>query len=163
MQKKYYVLKLQNDDKIYIGTKEELKNLVSGENLESAEFICFEECNLTEHFWRYINIWGNSYEMKCDSAQVKQIIVKYEGKYLKCVKTSFKNLNVLSKEMEWKEVSSISESVIDVKKQGEDIVTSNLLYTVEEIYDNLDDAKTDICNNERISFMSFCDELFGDE
>ena len=80
--------------------------------LEKVDLICTSIILIGEHQWEHINSWGYSYEMKCDSAEVKRIVVKYDNQYLRCYKITFKNLYTEIVDGEWQKLNHFFSEII---------------------------------------------------
>ena len=134
--------------------------------LEPCTRIASSTLSLGEYSWEQINVWGFPYVMKCDSAEVKQLIVKYKRKYYRCVRAWFKNLCYESVSGKWNLMGDFylgPAYLFDVvDKPGEGRTMSNLLYVVEKVYDKLDDADDEILSAEHLNFKGFCDDIFAD-
>lgn len=134
--------------------------------LESCEYICSSKLTVGEKKWVHINTWGFPYLMKCDSALVSQVIVKYKKKYYRCVRAWFKNLCYESVSGKWDLLGTFFLGpgyLFDVTSIPNTPRTmNNLLYAVEEIYDSLKEADDTIRSVEHLNFKAFCDDIFGD-
>lgn len=69
--------------------------------LEPCTRVASSTLNLGEYSWEHTNVWGFPYFLKCDSVEVKQIIVKYKRKFYRCVRAWFKNLCYESVTRKW--------------------------------------------------------------
>jgi len=134
--------------------------------LERCTLVCSSTLSLGKGQWEQINVWGFPYITRWDSAEVKQIIVKYKRKYYRCERTWFRNLRYESVMGRWEPLGDFylgPGELFDVyRKKGEPRVVNNLLYVVEEIFDNLDDADNKILSEEHLDFKTFFDDIFGD-
>ena len=133
--------------------------------LEKVDLICTSIILIGEHQWEHINSWGYPYEMKCDSAEIKRIVVKYDNQYLRCYKITFKNLYTELVEGEWQRLNHFflgNHFLLDVQYPTDDDFTiTTFLYETEGIYDTLEEANA-IDKKDNIDFKFFCDEIFGD-
>lgn len=134
--------------------------------LEQCERVASSTLTLGEYFWEHINVWGFPYYMKCDSAEVKQILVEYKDKYYRCVRVWFKNLRYKSVSENWDLLGDFylgPAYLFDVKDEpGEGRTMNNLLYVAEEVYANLEEAEDKLLSEEHLIFKGFCDDIFGD-
>ena len=117
--------------------------------------------------WTHINIWGFPYEMKCDSGLIHQIIFKHDKKYYRCIRAWLKNLCYESVSGDWHRLTDGfwgNAAVLDVTftPDSTDFTFNNLLYVVEEIYDDLLAASDDITNIDKITMKGICEEIFAD-
>ena len=60
--------------------------------LESVTCLGTAETTLTDYTWEHLNTWDCPYDMKCSRAECTHIWVSYEGKYRRCVRVKFSNL-----------------------------------------------------------------------
>ena len=134
--------------------------------LEPCIRIASSTLTLGEYSWEHINVWGFPYIMKCDSAEVKQIIIKYKRKYYRCVRAWFKNLcfeSVIKKRTLLGDFYLGPAYLFDVKdKTDEGRTMNNLLYVAEEVYAKLEDAEDKLLSEEHLVFKGFCDDIFAD-
>ena len=134
--------------------------------LETCTRIASSTLNLGEYSWEHTNVWGFPYFMKCDSAEIKQILVEYKGKYYRCVRAWFKNLRYESVSGKWTLMGDFylgPAYLFDVvDKRGEGRIMNNLLYVAEEVYANLDEAEDKLLSEEHLVFKGFCDDIFAD-
>ena len=134
--------------------------------LEPSTFVCSSKLTLGKKEWEHINTWGFPYVMRCDSAEIKQIIVKYKRKYYRCHRTTFQNLRYESIMGRWSLMGdfylgpSYLFDVVDEK--GKPRKMTNLLYVVEEVYNTLEEADDKILSEEHLNFKTFLDDIFGD-
>jgi len=134
--------------------------------LEPCKFICSSVLTIGKKQWEHTNTWGCPYIMRCDSAEVKQIIVKYQRKYYRCHRTTFHNLRYESVMGRWSLMGDFYLGpcyLFDVsRRKGKPRTMNNLLYVVEEIYDTLEEAEDKILSEEHLDFKTFLDDIFGD-
>ena len=106
--------------------------------LEPCTRIASSSLSLGAYSWEHTNVWGFPYFMKCDSAEIKQIIIKYKRKYYRCVRAWFKNLRYESVSGKWTLMGDFylgPAYLFDVKDEpGEGRTMNNLLYVAEEVY-----------------------------
>lgn len=117
---------------------------------------------IKEHF----NCWECPYMMKYDSGLIHQIVIKYDGKYHRCVRAWLKNLCYESTVGEWNMLSSKFWGhgfLLDITGNKEkDFTFNNLLYVVEESYDKLSDAIDSLGKTDLFNFKAIYDEVFAD-
>ena len=134
--------------------------------LEQCRRVASSTLTLGEYSWEHINVWGFPYYMKCDSADVKQILVEYKGRYYRCVRAWFKNLCYESVSGNWSLLGDFylgPAYLFDVDdKKGVGRFMNNLLYIAEEVYVNLNEAEDKLLSEEHLIFKGFCDDIFGD-
>ena len=155
-------------ERYFSGDKTATHNIISTDIpvLEPCSFVASSLLSLGEYSWEHSNIWGFPYFMKCDSAEIKQIIVKYKQKYYRCVRAWFKNLCYKSIEEKWDLLGDFilgPDYLFDViDKTGEPRIMNNLLYVIEEVYSDLDEAEDKILSEESLVFDAICDDIFAD-
>ena len=134
--------------------------------LEPCSRIASSLLSLGSYAWEHTNVWGFPYMMKCDSAEIKQIIIKYKRKYYRCVRAWFKNLRYESVSGKWTLLGDFylgPAYLFDVKDDPvEGRTMNNLLYVAEEIYAKLEDAEDKMLSEEYLIFKGFCDDIFAD-
>lgn len=79
----------------YIAGEKKIKHTVAYREvpfLVPAKILCSEHSVITNHSWTHINTWQCPYYMKADRAESKHIWVSCYGRYIRCIKTKFINL-----------------------------------------------------------------------
>ena len=134
--------------------------------LEPCTRIASSSLSLGSYAWEHTNVWGFPYKMKCDKAEIKQIIIKYKRKYYRCVRAWFQNLCYESVSGKWTLMGDFylgPAYLFDVKDEpGEGRTMNNLLYVAEEVYAKLEDAEDKLLSEEHLVFKGFCDDIFAD-
>ena len=101
--------------------------------------------------------------MKFESAEVSQIIVRYDGRYHRCIRANFADLCYEGINGEWRPVGSVLFGNVSVIETNSDAGTfENLLYVEEDDSDTIEELKAKLTNPDRIVFDRVCDEVFGD-
>ncbi|MGM9632361.1 MAG: hypothetical protein ACI3XL_04640 [Eubacteriales bacterium] len=104
--------------------------------------------------------------MKYDSGLIHQIIIKYEGKYHRCVRAWMKNLCYESTVGEWEMLSGGFWGhgfLLDITGNKEkDFTFNNLLYVIEESYNKMSDAIDSLGKTDLFDFKAIYDEVFAD-
>lgn len=104
--------------------------------------------------------------MRCDSAEVTQILIKYKRQYYRCLRVCFTNLRYESVSGNWDLLGDFylgpayMFDVTDTDNEGRKM--SNLLFVTEEIYKTLDEADDKMLSEEHLNFKEFCNDVFGD-
>ena len=164
----------------YPETAAALRSYFKG-NTEATHSVAYSEMKIltpikiaSEHkiafdqkLWTHINIWGFPYEMKCDSGMTHQIVFKHKNKYYRCIRAWLKNLCYESVAGDWQQLTDGfwgNRSILDVAlvPDNTDFTFNNLLYVVEETYDDLQAAIDDIVLEGKINMKGICDEIFAD-
>ena len=134
--------------------------------LESCTLIASSLFSIGEYSWEHMNVWGFPYIMKCDSAEVKQIIIEYKEAYYRCVRVRCKNLCYQATSENWKLLGDFylgPAYLFDVKDApSEPRIMSNLLYVVEKAYNDLQEADDEMLSKEHLNLKGFCDDIFAD-
>lgn len=134
--------------------------------LEPCTRIASSSLNLGSYAWEHTNVWGFPYKMKCDKAEIKQIIIKYKRKYYRCVRAWFQNLCYESVSGKWTLMGDFylgPAYLFDVKDDPDKVRTmNNLLYVAEEVYAKLEDTEDKLLSEEHLVFKGFCDDIFAD-
>lgn len=117
--------------------------------------------------WTHTNIWGFPYNMKCDTAEIHQIIFKHEDTYFRCIRAWFKNLCYEGFNNNWNMLDDGfwgNGSVLDVsyEQDGTQFTFNNLLFVEEAHYRTLKAAVADMNDISKIEFKRICDEIFAD-
>ena len=123
------------------------------------------ELEFKEKTWEHTNIWGFPYQMKCEKGYVKQIIVKYEGKYCRCIRVWFLNLSYRHLADGWTGIDHFwgnKEIMLIYHLSSVEVKLNNILYIIDKKYDTLNEAIDSLTNPEELCFASFCEEVFGD-
>lgn len=134
--------------------------------LEPCTYIASSTITLGEYSWEHTNVWGYPYYMKCDSAEVKQILVRYKKKYYRCVRAWFQNLRYGVSTEKYSLLGDfylgLSELFDVTDKPDKGRTMSNRLYVVEEVCNKLEDANKKLLSAEHLEFKGFCDDIFAD-
>ena len=133
--------------------------------LKRIKVFASENLRFEDKTWEHFNIWGFTYKMRCDSGLAKQIIVKYEGKYCRCLRVWFKNLCYEDTSGAWSHVDSFwgnKELMMIYHYPSVDIKINNILYIVDKKYDTIEEARQSLSNVDELSFKYLCDEIFAD-
>lgn len=114
--------------------------------------------------WEHLNVWQWPYKMRFAGAEVTQIIVKYEGKYHRCIRAKMKNLCYESADKKYDRLDKMhwgNDFVLEVKFSGKSFTIENLLYVGEIVYASYKEAKADF-ESDNLIFDGICDEIFGE-
>lgn len=134
--------------------------------LEKCQLIRTSELKIEATEWEHINVWGFPYKMKCDSAEISQILVRSNEKYYRCIRPTFTGLRYEAITGQWGPLGDFylgpSYLFEVVGTSGKVKIMSHLLYTVEETYDSLQDVSEQAFDAEHLNFKPFCDDIFGD-
>ena len=121
---------------------------------------------LAERTWEHMNVWECPYNMRFDHAEVSQIVIRYDGRYCRCMKA-----NIMDLCLEWPEGNWIpagtsiwgNKCVLHntVLPDGH-IEFGNDLYILEESAPDKESLICELNDPEEIKFNGLCDEIFGD-
>lgn len=134
--------------------------------LEPVLFKSEMKSQVGETIKEHLNCWQWPYKMKYDSGLIHEIIVKYDGKYHRCVRAWLKNLCYESTVGEWEKLSSGFWGhgfLLDITgDEDKDFTFNNLLYVIEESYDKMSNAIDSLGKTELFAFKAIYDEVFAD-
>lgn len=104
--------------------------------------------------------------MKCDSAEISQILVRNNAKYYRCIRPTFTGLRYEAITGQWGPLGDFylgSSYLFEViGTSGKVKIMSHLLYTVEDTYNSLQDVSEQALDAGHLNFKPFCDDIFGD-
>ena len=137
--------------------------------LKPVEIIAEEILTFQAREWEYENIWNCIYVLKCDGGKFRQMVLRHENKYYRCVKALFKNLYYNDEDRKanmWLPLDGMfwgHPCMIKAEKLGDsDFELQCALYCTEQIYDNCKEALFDLGSIEKINWSSLCMDIFGD-
>lgn len=135
--------------------------------LTPEEVIEYEDYTFENVIWQHTNIWGCFYEMKADTVDISQIVVKQGNRYIRCIRPVFKDLMVripdtqIPELAEWKPVGDRFWGYPRMMaRQGR--YTYPRLYVLQEYYNDMAEAVTDLYDETKIDYAAVCEEIFGD-
>ena len=121
---------------------------------------------LPEKTWEHLNAWECPYKMRFASADVSQIIIRYEGQYHRCIRATITDLCYDSISGEWEKVGSAlwgNAFILETKSQPDGRVTfGNCLYVQEESDTKKEPLIQKLNDPNAVIFNRLCDEIFGD-
>ena len=130
-----------------------------------VKYVAFSNQTIENKSWDHRNTYGFLYHMKAEKIDVSQLVIKLGPKeFVRVARATFKNLvyendfgpHVLR--TYWGFPYMITNSA----DEDENVISSNQLYTIEQTYNNVDDALTDLYNPEKISFTEILNDIFAD-
>ena len=133
--------------------------------LTTVAWVSEAKLSIGATFWEHTNTWGFTYKMKCESALLSQIILKYERKYCRCLRVWFNNLCYADNRENWTPVTSWwghRDLMLNYHIPGGGFKLNNVLYLLDKQYDTLEEAVDSLTKPEELCFTSFCNEIFGD-
>ncbi len=134
--------------------------------LTPVDFRASSELSLGEREWEHINTWRCPYNMKFDKAEIKQIIVKHEGEYIRLIKATITNLCYENTVGDWCKIIDGfwgHSFLMDVTESPQgDVTITNILYVVESSSKLLREEKAKLTDEAQIIFDRICDEVFAD-
>lgn len=118
--------------------------------------------SLDRYEWVHKNDWALAENLKCDGVEASQIIVKYQGKYLRCIRARFKNLQYEFEEGVFFGIERMRDNnfVYNFTATDDDTFLKSKLYAEEIIYDKYKDAKADFESMD-LRFFEMCNDVFG--
>jgi len=122
------------------------------------------ETALTDHEWEHLNTWDCPYCMKCKSAESTHIWVSYHGKYHRCVRVKFTNLQYKNTVDEYVDFGGMCWGYPHMIEEDGD-VTYHRMYVIEKPFNNKEEALLDMENFKKspdIEFKYVLNDIFGD-
>ncbi|MBQ9270007.1 MAG: DNA (cytosine-5-)-methyltransferase [Oscillospiraceae bacterium] len=134
--------------------------------LEPVEVFESSELKLPEITWEHLNAWMWPYIMKFASAEIKQILIKYDGKYHRCIKAAITDLCYEGIRSTWVPVGSAywgNASILKTKRlAGGQQIFGNILYVQEDSSEDKEVLSRRMNDPEAVILGRLCDEIFGD-
>lgn len=133
--------------------------------LKPVRILASSKITLPEMTWEHQNIWNCPYKMKFDSAEVSQIVIRYEGKYHRCIKAKITGFCYAGIYDEWISVDTIfgNDCVINaVSHPSGKMIFENILYVQEEVSKGKESLMLKLNDPGKVIFKRICDEVFGD-
>ena len=135
--------------------------------VEDVELIAEYQVMLGRTAWEFSNVWYYTQYMEFDSAVVKTVLIKYEDRYFRVIKTSARGLRtspeVNRPKEQWIELSygfwghpGILSSVAD----GETYIVYSNLYMKEKEYATKEEALAKFRTDE-VCLDCLCEDVFG--
>ena len=112
----------------------------------------------------HTNTWDCIYKMRCEKAESTHIWVSCYGRYFRCIRTKFTNLEYKNTLKEYKSHEGWTWG-FPHQLEYEPPITENRLFVVEKIFRNKVETINDrnnLINNPDPKFGSVLDDLFGD-
>ena len=135
--------------------------------LTPEEVIDYEDFTFQNVIWQHTNIWGFIYELKADTIDVSQIVVKKDSHYIRCIRPVFENLAMRSSEspipqmLEWRPVGDMFWGYPHMMVlQGR--YTYPRLFINQKYYTDIQEAIHDLRDETKIDYSVVCEEIFGD-
>lgn len=132
--------------------------------LVPAKILGSETSELTNYAWDHTNTWDCIYKMRCEKAESTHIWVSCYGRYFRCIRTKFTNLEYKNTLKEYKSHEGWTWG-FPHQLEYEPPITENRLFVVEKIFRNKVETINDrnnLINNPDPKFGSVLDDLFGD-
>ena len=132
--------------------------------LVPAKVLAPETSILTNYAWEHLNTWRWPYMMKCDKVECTHIWFSCYGKYSRCIKAQFTNLQYGTESEEYKLLGGMIwgfPGIIAGKKGN----LYNTLFVEEKVFKNKSEAmkdKDEFVKKPAPIFTKFLDDIFGD-
>ena len=132
--------------------------------LVPAKVLATETSILTNYAWEHLNTWRWPYMMKCDKVECTHIWFSCYGKYSRCIKAQFTNLQYGTESEEYKLLGGMIwgfPGIIAGKKGN----LYNTLFVEEKVFKNKSEAmkdKDEFVKKPAPIFTKFLDDIFGD-
>ena len=134
--------------------------------LTTATWVSEAVLNIGDRTWEHINTWGFAYKIRCDSAFLTQVVLKYERKYCRCYRVWFTNLKYEEHIGKWAPILTWwghRDLMLNYHLlEGRGYKLNNVLYLLDKKYDTLEEAVDSLTNPNELCFTSFFGEIFGD-
>lgn len=134
--------------------------------LTKVQCISSSSLSLPDTKWDHKNIWGFPYAMRFEAAKIEQIVVWHNEKYIRCIQAWMRNLQCEFSNGEWHPMVDGfwgNRAVLNVSSQVDnDFVFNNILFVVEDEWDDLATAEQAIQRSDNIIFDHICEEIFAD-
>ena len=134
--------------------------------LEPVQYKRSATIRLPKTVQEHINVWGFPYNFRFDEALIRQIVIKYEDNYIRCLQVWLTNLEMEMTDNEWDEMTEGfwgNAILLEVdKRQNGSFIFSNLLYIEEERFDKMHDAFESIGKPELLKMKGIYDEVVAD-
>lgn len=116
--------------------------------------------------WEHLNVYECPYRMRFEAAEVFQIVICYEGRYHRCVKSRFQNLCYDGINDDWHPVGTMffgNGCVMRVCETAHQTrLVENILYVQEESAEDSEMLIQKLEIPAEVIFERICDEIFGD-
>ena len=116
--------------------------------------------------WEHLNVYESPYRMRFEAAEVFQIVICYEGRYHRCVKSRFQNLCYDGINDDWHPVGTMffgNGCVMRVCETAHQTrFVENILYVQEESAEDSEMLIQKLEIPAEVIFDRICDEIFGD-
>ena len=134
--------------------------------LTPVQRICSSELTLGEKEWEHINVWGFPYNMRFDRAEVKQLLIKYEGKFHRLLRATFSNLCYENAIGKWTPVIDHfwGHGCLLAVQESPDgsFMLNSLLYMDQDQFESASAADDLMLDPDKVFFDRICDEIFAD-
>lgn len=134
--------------------------------LEPVQFKRSAVIRLGKTEQEHINIWGFPYNFRFDEALIRQIVIKHEDKYIRCLQVWLTNLEMEMTDSDWESMTEGfwgNAILLEVdQRQNSSFIFSNLLYIEEERFDKMHDAFESIGKPELLKMKGIYDEIVAD-
>ena len=160
------------------GKEDATHDAAYGKRLLMKRVTCIAETELElkDYIWEHLNIWRWPCPLKASHILVKQCIIWDGERYIRCIKPTFAELcdESIREKGKWDSMHGIGFWGFPGMLREKETVHSCSLYIEEMFYDKesnrrkikryktAEEAIQDIGDAETVSFLSVCDEIFGD-
>lgn len=129
-----------------------------------AKVLATETSQLINHEWEHLNTWQWPYMMRCDKVECTHIWFSCYGKYSRCIRARFANLQYGTESEKHKPLGGMIWGYPGIIA-GEVGNLYNTLFVEEKVFKNKADAmkdREDFIKNPDPNFSKFLDDIFGD-
>ena len=134
--------------------------------IQPAEVLDSSKMQIGPYQWTHMNTWDCPYDLRFDSAIVSQLLLRYDGKVLRCIRARFSGLAYLAFADRWNPIGGTifgHPSVLSIQPKpdgGYDFGT--ILYMCEDSAESPAELWTRLNDSNALIFDSICEEVFGD-
>lgn len=153
----------------YFNGNKDAKHSVAYSEIPVLQPVLFKKSTgirLEKMVQEHINIWGFPYMFRFDEAHIRQIVIKHEDKYIRCMQVWLTNLEMDMMDNDWQEMTEGfggNDIILEVlQRENGSFVFSNLLYVEEERFDKMHDAFESLGKTELLKMKGIYDEIIAD-
>lgn len=153
----------------YFGGNKEAKHIMLYTATPVLEPVIFKRSRviqLKETVQEHINVWGFPYNFRFDEALIRQIVLKHENEYIRCIQVWLTNFAIELTENKWDKLTHHfwgNDVLLEVDfKDDGSFKFSNLLYIEEERFQKMQDAFESMGKPELLKLKGIYDEVIAD-
>ena len=134
--------------------------------LQPVEMLDSSEMMIGPYQWTHMNTWDCPYDLRFDSAIISQLLLRYDGKVLRCIRARFNGLAYLAYADRWNPIGGTifgHPSVLSIRPKpegGYDFGT--ILYMCEDSATSPLELWHKMHDPDALNFNPIIDEVLGD-